>query len=139
MNRLPALRPHIGRVIAGYTTSLPQPGFFKLRLVRQGPWVPAIIWQPCPMIEPEPLEATSDPADWCHPTDPWRGPRWLRARIGDDEADPLEVWMRGKRITAAEYHHRVALAAWATVWKPDEAPEANPRAKVDLTKQAALF
>jgi hypothetical protein len=90
------------------------------------------------MVLPEPLEATSDPADWCYPTDPWRGPRWLRASIADKEADPLEVWARGARITPQEYYHRFALTEWAKAYAPGQ-PEAAPRQRVNLTRQPSLF
>jgi hypothetical protein len=90
------------------------------------------------MVIPEPLEDASDPADWCCPTDPWRGPRWLRATIGDDEVDPLEVWARGQKITEQEFRWRSALREWAVAEAPYE-PEAQPREPVSLSRQPSLF
>jgi hypothetical protein len=136
MARLPRLPPNIAQLQRGVRhPAWPEPGWFKLRLARRGPWIPALIWQPCPMVEP--FEA-SDPADWCCPTDPWRGPRWLRATIGDDEVDPLDVWARGQKITAQEYYWRLAVRAWAVAEAPHE-PEASPRQPINLSRQPALF
>lgn len=135
--RKPALpQPYRRRVFL----DRPEPGWFRLKLARRGVWVPALIWQPCPFVEP--LEAWGEmpgepPEDWCRPTDPWRGPRVLRARIGDDEADPLEVWSRGYRVGEAEYRWRVALREWART-QPAE-PEAQPRRAVDLSGNPSLF
>lgn len=119
--------------IAGY----PEPGFFKLKLVRGGPWVPALIWRPCPMIIPEPLsiEDTPAPEDWCRPTERSRP---LRARVGDRESDPGEVWISGLWITPREYYWRLKLQKWAVESAPAE-PEAKPRQAVDLTRAPALF
>jgi hypothetical protein len=139
MPRLPRLQPNIAQLQRGVRhPAWPAPGFFRLKQVRKGPWTPALIWAECPMVIPEPLENTSDPADWCCPTDPWRGPRWLRATIGDDEVDPLEVWARGQKITAQEYFWRLALRAWAVAEAPRE-PEAAPYQPVNLSRQPSLF
>lgn len=115
----------------------PEPGFFRLKLVRGGPWVPALIWRPCPMVIPEPLsvEDTPAPEDWCRPTERSRP---LRARVGDREADPGEVWISGMWTTPQEYYWRLKLRKWAVESAPDE-PEAKPRQAVDLTRSPALF
>jgi hypothetical protein len=124
----------------------PEPGYFKLRQARKGPWVPAIIWRPCPLILPEPwrsaivgatllLEETPGPEDWCVPTERARP---LRARIGDKEASPFEVWERGREIELAEYSWRLALREWAVAYAPAQ-PEANPRKSADLAKLPSLF
>lgn len=119
------------RRIAGH----PEPGFFKLRVAKKGPWVPALIWRPCPMVIPEPLEATPDPEEWCRPTE---RPRPLRATIGTRDADPQEVWTSGRWITPREYHWRLGLGKWAAEEAPSE-PEAKPYQPVDLTRSPALF
>jgi hypothetical protein len=131
-NRLPALPQRRRRgMFAGY----PEPGFFRMKLVRGGPWVPALIWRPCPIVIPQPLETTPGPEDWCRPLDRSRP---LLARIGEREADPFDVWTYGRRIGAAEYHWRLALGKWAQTHAPLD-PEANPRARVDLARQPSLF
>jgi hypothetical protein len=113
----------------------PQPGYFRLRLRRGGPWVPALIWLPCPFIVPLPLEETPAPEEWCRPHD---RSRVLRGRIGDRDVDPSEVWERGYTIDAKEYHWRLGLAEWATRHAPDQ-PEANPRQRAALERLPSLF
>lgn len=115
----------------------PEPGFYRLRLARKGPWVPALIWRPCPFIIPEPLsiEDTPAPDDWCKPTERSRP---LRATIGDKEADPHEVWITAQWTTPQEYYWRLKLRKWAIDSAPHE-PEAKPRQAVDLTRAPALF
>lgn len=116
--------------------SEPEPGYYKLRLTRRGVWVAAIIWRPCPLILPDPLEAAAPgPEDWCLPTDRARP---LRARIGKDDASPFEVWERGSRIEAREYATRLARREWAVIYAPAQ-PEARPRELVDLGKLPSLF
>jgi hypothetical protein len=121
--------------------SEPEPGYFKLRQARRGPWVPAIIWRPCPLILPEPwrhggtmLEETPGPEDW----GPTERARPLRARIGDRETSPFEVWQRGRMIDQAEYAWRLALFRWAIDHAPGQ-PEANPRKPVALDRLPSLF
>lgn len=134
--RQPALPLNIAQLTAGRRIiSEPEPCFMRLKQVRGGPWIPAIIWLPCPLIEPIPYELTPDPEDWCRPTD---RPRVLRARIGDAEASPYEVWERGYKIFQAEYLWRLALREWA-VTHAREQPEANPRQRVDLGRLPSLF
>jgi hypothetical protein len=121
---------------ANLLTSEPEPAYLKLKLRRGGPWVPAIIWRPCPLILPDPLDETAPgPEDWCMPTDRARP---LRARIGDDEVSPLEVWGRGPRIDVVEYRWRLALRNWAVNHAPAQ-PEARPKEPVDLAKLPSLF
>jgi hypothetical protein len=134
--RQPARQLDIAQLTRGVRyTAFPEPCFMKLKLVRGGPWVPAVIWLPCPFIEPIAYEMTPAPEDWCRPTE---RSRRLRARIGDTEANPYEVWERGRRIDAAEYQWRMALRDWA-VDHARAQPEANPRQRVDLASLPSLF
>lgn len=118
----------------------PEPGFFRLRRVKRGPWLPALIWVECPFVIPEPASLLGEPGEppeeWCRPTDPWRGPRWHRAEIDGADADPLEVWVWGQRITPQHYHHLVALRGWQRRWEPETAAATRP---ADLKKQPSLF
>ena len=121
---------------SGRVASEPRPGYFALKLARRAVLVPAIIWQPCPLILPDQLDALAPgPEQWCCPTERSRP---LRARIGEDEADPIEVWTRGSDIDAREYVWRLGLREWAMVYAPTQ-PEANPRKPVDLAAQPSLF
>jgi hypothetical protein len=147
--RRPALRPHIGQLKRGVRIlNRPEPAFFVVRLVRKGPFIPALIWRECPFVIPEPLEEFSQPPDyWCRPIDPWRGPVVLRARIGDDEADPYEVWERGRidpviletgQPAWRVYEWRMGLREWALTHAPAQ-PEAQPRQPVRLEILPSLF
>jgi hypothetical protein len=80
-------------------------------------------------------DGQAGPEQWCEPIERSRP---LRALIGQREVNPAEVWERGDRISAAEYHYRMRLAEWATEFEPT-APEARPREPVDLTKMKAIF
>jgi hypothetical protein len=65
--------------------------------------------------------------------------RWsLLASINETEADPLDVWQRGTRISPIEYHKMIAVRDRAIVFEP-HAPEANPFRKTDLARQPSLF
>lgn len=81
---------------------------------------------------------------------PTERPRSLRARIGDDEASPLKVWERGRRMTNYRdengalltpdkvYSWRMKLHDWAVKSAPAQ-PEANPTRTPDLSKLPSLF
>jgi hypothetical protein len=115
-------------------TSEPEPGYFRVRFVRNGAWVPAIIWRGACVL----TDGARGPDD-----QRWRMPplhaRPLRARIGDDEVDPLVVWEKRRRaITAQTYRFMLEDRAWVVQHAPDE-PEGNPRAPADLAKRPSLF
>lgn len=99
----------------------PQPGFFLLRLVRKGPWVPAAI---------------------CHDSDGWHAV--INGERGDSHADPahapgvFRIWHGGRVCTEAEYHHRLHVRAWAEQHMPQH-PAAQPRAAIDLQSLPPLF
>lgn len=89
---------------------LPETGFFRVRLVRGGPWVAAELrqdgagrWQA--WVDGQPREpAHPDPA----------------------QADfVFHVWHYGERITESEHAFLLAQAAHARVHEPDS-PAANP-------------
>ena len=71
----------------------PQCGWFRLRAVRGGPWLPARIWLDQPMDEAGMLVADEE----------------LRAEILRDPADPLVVWARGAAIPRSSYEAILAL------------------------------
>ncbi|HET98765.1 MAG TPA: hypothetical protein ENH89_00020 [Aurantimonas coralicida] len=97
----------------------PEPGFFRLKLTRGGPWVPAILYRPCPIeFEPETFQAVD------------RHYR-LVAEIDGKPADVHRVWTSGERITIAEYLYLTANHAWVRQYAPD-LPEANPGSPIDF-------
>jgi hypothetical protein len=116
----------------------PEPGFYVMRLGRGAPLVPALIYQLCPMVVPEPqLVVGPHPDDWCRPLD--RSPL-LRARIDGREVAVDRVWTsRSLRpVSAAEYAFRVGmLRRWAR--QSRQMPEARPHRAVDFASLPPLF
>jgi hypothetical protein len=97
----------------------PEPGFFKMRLARGGPWVPAIIYQPCPIeFHPETFQAVDRVYH-------------LKAEIDGRPVDLSRIWGYGRRIPIAEYLFLRATSAWARDYAP-QSPEANPRQPIDF-------
>jgi len=103
----------------------PRPGFFLLRTparfneatgtTQRGRWIiPALIYRPCPWVQPDELPlapGAAGPEQWCMPSD---RPRPLRAQIGGVDREEgvswgdrcsaaQQVWEWGRRITAAQY------------------------------------
>jgi hypothetical protein len=100
----------------GRVLDAPMPGHFALRLGRRHPWTPALIFLPCPMIEPDPYGLDAPPpADWCTPLN--RAPNPLRAKIADREVeDPvmvIKVWQGARAVAPREYAFLMARRAWA--------------------------
>lgn len=106
----------------------PQPGFFRLRVVKGGPWVGAVIWSPCPIQFPEDTWACA--GDDYQPLD---RPRILLAEIDGKPVSPHTVWISGEQITAREWRYLTEGAAWDRRYDPS-APAANPRRAVDLNE-----
>jgi hypothetical protein len=104
----------------------PQPGFFKLRLVRGGPWVSAAIFYPCP------IEGHPEIFQWLD------RPRRLAAEIDGHEADPMRVWLHGRMIPRSEYLFLRDDAQWAKRYAPND-PKARPKEAIDLNAMQPLF
>ena len=101
----------------------PEPGFFRLKLTRGGPWVAAIIFQPCPIeFEPETFQAVDRVYH-------------LQAEIDGRPVDLSRIWGYGRRVSMAEYLYLKATSAWARQYAP-KAPEANPRQAIDFDSLA---
>lgn len=104
----------------------PEPGFFKLRLVKGGPLVGARITLG-PTIDPE----TGEPLD--------RSPFFAGEINGKPDPDPRpepsdavwRIWERGERIGEAEYRFLIEDRAWVAQHEPYR-PEATPEKRVDL-------
>lgn len=94
-------------------TEVPQPGFYKRRLVLRGPEVPACIW-----AEPSPQD----------------GMLFLRCEVGGKVRDPFEEWPRlaMSPIQAAEYH-RLCEALRLARFDASK-PLHNPRKAPDITQ-----
>jgi hypothetical protein len=167
-NRRPALKSHRKPGTPRYM-DVPQPGFYRLKLVKRGPWVPARIWVPCPIVFPElPGEVVvvqegcgECGAQWGVPHSPHcrasmveHPDNWglatphrylcgrqiwsLRAEVNGEPKDPLYVWQWGYEIGPRDYYRMAFLQKRAEIYEP-YAPEANPRAAIDLRNQPSLF
>jgi hypothetical protein len=116
----------------------PRPGFYVMRLGRGAPLVPALIYQLCPMVVPQPnAPGGPHPDDWCRPLD--RSPQY-RAQIDGKPAEIDRVWTaRSLRATSpAEYQFRSGeLRRWARVHP--RMPEARPQLPVNLAALPPLF
>ena len=97
----------------------PQCGWFKRKLVKGGPFVPARVW----MYQP-----VDDEGDLC-------GDEVLQCEVDGKFADPEEAWswLCGNPISEAEFKHLTALRQWSEEHAPTE-PYANPRQPVDWQK-----
>lgn len=99
----------------------PELGYWLIRLVKNGPLMPAcIVWHET-LFEPDYPENRMDGTR----------PRFLSAMIADEVVSLDRVWLtKGEEITEAEYKWRCADRAWALEYASDEAI-ANPRKPVD--------
>ena len=66
----------------------PQPGFYRLRRVRGGPWCAAVIY----------VHAETDPE-----TGELTEPEALRALVNGEDADPEKIWLSCRPVSAEEY------------------------------------
>lgn len=112
----------------------PQPGHFKLRLCKGGPFVAASI-SFAPSTDPE----TGEPLD--------RSWHWEATIAGSLVADPSPSWVRagvdrvwlfGTPIDKAEHDFLLSAAAWDRAHAPD-APMANPQKPVDIRAIEPIF
>lgn len=95
----------------------PQCGWFKRRLVKGGPFVPARIWlDQC--IDPETGELVADEVMLCEVDGQWA------------DAEAQWPWLCANPISEAEYDYMTARRAYAAVWSPDD-PAATPHKAVD--------
>ena len=104
----------------------PEPCFVALRLVKNGPEVPACIqW----------VQTRADPN---FPTNIMDRSGFLCAYIAGELVSPYQVWeRRGRPITKEEYKWMLDDQQWTQKFSPYE-PKANPRQPVDLTKLPAI-
>ena len=76
--------------------SEPQSGWFKMRMVKDGPWIPCRIW----------VEREVDPA-----TGELMAPEVLRCEVGGERRNPERVWTSVRAITREAYDALVRLQA----------------------------
>lgn len=113
----------------------PQPGCYRLRLAKSGPWVAARIFEkPCYCT----IGGGDDNAShrWTPACDRSPTPH-LIAEVNGEPYDVELVWISGEPISPADYRFMLADADWAKANAPDE-PVANPRRSVDLRTLAPI-
>ena len=112
----------------------PEPGFYRVRLIRGGPWVAARI-----SYGPPPDPETGEPLDrswfWTVEIDGQLyadpSPSWRRAGVD-------RVWLFGEKITEAEYDYLLAMRHHAVTHEP-ALPAAQPDKPVDLLRVPTPF
>ena len=97
----------------------PEPGLYRLKLVRGGPWCGVRIWYGAPP-DPDQPGALLD-----------RSHRWQASINGNPcPIDQVWPWAAGRRIDQAEYRYLIALSQHAKAHAP-ELPEADPTKPID--------
>lgn len=104
----------------------PEPGFFRLRLIKGGPWVPAQIRR----VGTE-WHATIAGVLSVYQSE-------LDDSCPSDAVAVWRIWHGGKEINEDDYQLMLQRMAWARRDMPDH-PAANPDKPVDMTKLPSLF
>ena len=100
----------------------PEPGYFRMRLVRRGPFVACRIWRCCSCTVNGGDE--NEQHDWQETCD--RIPPLTATVDGKDRPGQLDkVWLYGKPIEPATYRLMLDQANWDTQYDPSAAA-ANP-------------
>jgi hypothetical protein len=116
----------------------PRPGFYLMRLRSTTPLVPAVIYQLCPMVIPQPTTATGPhPDEWCRPLE---RPRRFEARINGMRVDIDSVWTaRSLRvISIGDYASRMRVIR-RSARLGDNGPWCRPERRVDLNRLPPIF
>lgn len=103
----------------------PECGWFKIKLVKNGPYVPARIW----LYQ----EIDSETGELCDDEK-------FQAELNGQYADPYSqwIWMSARPITKAEYDWMMAVREYALANAQDE-PAANPRQPINHLKTPIPF
>ena len=109
--------------------SNPEPGYYQVRHVKGGVWVPVLVYRPCPF----------DPWGW------WVDRFYpLRIRLDGRVAEDfghdvlMQRWPFLRPISEKEYLYLATLHQWAREHAPWE-PEAHPNKAVNLDKMEPIF
>ncbi len=109
-----------------YQPDLPVAGYYQMRLIRHGPFVPVRIW----------FGSSFDPTtgEWNDRSHFWR------AAIDGEQVSIWRVWptCSGRPITETEYRHLRAMshhAAAHETWMP----EAQPHKRIDLNALPPIY
>lgn len=112
------------------TYDKPQEGYFRLRLVKGGPFVPASIYRPAPWETHE---------EWWGVLMRWTD-RWpaLQAEIFGEDYDIDKVWESGVVIPKSEYDYLRDVHRWAVNNEQDH-PLRYPRKPINLKDMESIF
>jgi hypothetical protein len=97
------------RALAGARDSVhendPRPGWWKMRIVKKGPWVPVKIW----------LEQDIDEGGEL------LGPEIVRCLVDGSSWDPRDAWLYCCNVPIAEheFQYLTALRAWQRINEPE--------------------
>jgi hypothetical protein len=109
----------------------PTETFFRTRLIKGGPWVPASIYRP----EAVEIEETLT-EKIVHVLDRWPA---LEAEINGKQVKVMDLWQSSAvEITKQDYDFLVGWREWARVHSPED-PVLRPEAPIDLNKMKPIF
>ena len=99
----------------------------KFEVVEEAPWVPAVLFAPCPFVWPDETAWPYRPDDWCYPSNRQSYP--MAVMVGEQihwKNDlVLGIAQRGTRISSAVYDWLMARREWCRKYAPGS-PEARP-------------
>lgn len=104
----------------------PEPGHFRIRLVKNGPWVPA-----CIRMEPPRDPITGEFLDRSFRLVPYLIGVPIMGRTQDRWS--CRIWNFGRPITKGDHDYLVDWIRWARVNEPHR-PECHPRRSIDPAK-----
>lgn len=113
----------------------PLTGYYKTKLVKGGPFVPARIFRNCCCTVNGGDDNIGHP--WRMSCD--RFPQ-LRAEVDGQARDPFQIWswVAKHPITEAEFRYMTDMRDWAEENAP-ALPEADPRTPVDIDSIPPMF
>ena len=111
--------------------SKPVPGFYRRRLVKDGPYVAVLICRHCPI---------DDDGFAIDRHDARRFDAWppLLCLVDGRERDVIDQWPFLRPISRAEYLYLTESTAWDRAYDPS-APAANPTQPIDINRTAPVF
>ena len=134
---VPPIR-HPRRREGGRVLIRPKTGFYLMRGRAAAPLVPAVIYQLCPMVIPQPTTATGPhPDEWCRPLD---RSRYYEARINDARVDIDRVWTARslRAISVGDYVSRMRTIRRDARLRSGT-PSDRPERPLDLNRLSPLF
>jgi hypothetical protein len=103
----------------------PIPGYYRLKLIKGGPWVGArIVYGP----PPDPIDGTE--LDRAPRWQAWLDGKMIGADRDPHRAGAFRIWP-AHSIEKAEYEYLIANSQWAKANSPND-PAANPGRPIDL-------